>query len=97
MTTKIAVELEKNKYGALTIFSNLNVAQECRDLLVVGTLSNKYPRVQQMRPRAHFRLLNTFFDFKKNKLFFRKKYFYFEKFITRKILGLEHSSLHQKV
>ena len=24
---------------------------------------NKYPRVQQMRPRAHFRLLNTFFDF----------------------------------
>ena len=41
---------------------------------------NKYPRVQQMRPRANFRLLNTFkhiytllnpfFDFKKNNFFF---------------------------
>ena len=66
---------------------------------------NKYPRVQQMRPRAHFRrlntfkhiytLLNTFFDLKKKQL--KKKNFYFKKFITRKLLDLERSSLHQKV
>ena len=30
-------------------------------------LLRKYPRAQEMRPRAHFRLMNTLFDLKKNK------------------------------
>ena len=50
-------------------------SKELKKIELTRHMKNKYPRVQQMRPRAHFRLLNTFFDFKKNKLFLEKNIF----------------------
>ena len=54
---------------------------------------NKYPRGTTDAPTCTFSTFNLF-DFFDSDFF---NFFDFQKFITRKVLGLERSSLHQRV